>query len=342
MRLFNAHVVSASLIALPLVHAAAQTPQPPAPAAPAPAAPAAPAAQPAAAAPADADPLAALPADVRALIGDWTPIEGKEPPIRFEPSRMITVGTGGELQFGRVTYEPGVINVRYMGVPVRYTFSIADGILNLTPPSGNGTSFRKLAKPSETLDLTPLTLGKPAPVAADRVEKIQGELAERSRRDQELRNGDGADAAIAKLDAENTAYLLALVQEIGWIDPERFGQEAAINAFVLVQHTPNLRLMLAALTQIEKDVKADALDGQLYALLFDRTRVLTGQKQRYGTQLGQGANGGIVVLALEDPAKVEALREKLGMESLKDYVDSINEQNAGLDVKLEDDPKGVK
>ena len=104
----------------------------------------------------------------------------------------------------------------------------------------------------------------------------------------------------AKVDAENTRYVKSLVATLGWIDAERFGREAANAAFLIVQHSGDLRLMMAALPEIKKDLKAKRVDPQDYALLFDRIQTSVGEKQRYGTQLGQNEKGELIVFPLED------------------------------------------
>jgi hypothetical protein len=88
--------------------------------------------------------------------------------------------------------------------------------------------------------------------------------------------------------------------------------------------------MLAALAPIEQDVKAKRLkDAQPYALLFDRTRLLLGEKQRYGTQIGADSKGGMVVLPLEDRQKVEEFRKEIGLFPLSKYLAAF-----GKDVKF--------
>ena len=60
------------------------------------------------------------------------------------------------------------------------------------------------------------------------------------------------------------------MKEHGWIDAGRFGSAASKAACVIVQHSGDVSMMMAALPEIEKDVKARQLDGQAFALLNDR------------------------------------------------------------------------
>ena len=58
------------------------------------------------------------------------------------------------------------------------------------------------------------------------------------------------------VDADNTAWLREQMRELGWIDASRFGPDASFAAFLIVQHSQDLPLMLAALPEIEADVRA--------------------------------------------------------------------------------------
>jgi hypothetical protein len=177
---------------------------------------------------------------------------------------------------------------------------------------------------------------------------VQEELAKRLQADQEVRKDllKGNDPerlkdpaklqAMMKVDAANTAYLVGLVKEVGWIDVERFGVEAANAAFLLVQHSGDLPLMVAVLPLIEKDVKTKRLDGEPYALLYDRLQLMLGGKQRYGTQLGANDKDEPVVAALEDRAKVDQYRKELGMTPLADYL-KLFESGTGKKISILDD-----
>jgi hypothetical protein len=173
----------------------------------------------------------------------------------------------------------------------------------------------------------PVTLGRAGPLAPERVEDIRAELTKRVRVDQEVRRDRRRHDEMQGVDADNTAWLRTLVIEVGWIDAERFGREAAGAAFLLVQHSGDLPLMTAALPEIEKDVRAGRLDGQPYALLYDRLHFMRGGKQRYGTQVVVREGGEQVVERLEDPDNVDARRREIGLGALADYL-------AGFDGKV--------
>lgn len=126
------------------------------------------------------------------------------------------------------------------------------------------------------------------------------------------------------------------MQEVGWIDVGRFGADAANAAFLLVQHSANTPLMMAALPIIEKDVKAKRLDGEPFALLYDRLQLMLGGKQRYGTQLSANDKEDLVVPALEDRKKVDEYRKELGLPPLAEYL-KLFESGTGKKVEIIDD-----
>jgi hypothetical protein len=198
------------------------------------------------------------------------------------------------------------------------------------PESPESHLLRKLDSVPPELELKPLVLGAPGPLPPERVKEIQDELDLRGKKDQEVRQGliefpnggreVSALEAMRKVDTDNTGWLKKTVAAVGWTDAARFGPEAAQSAFLIVQHSGDLPLMMAALPEIEKDVKAKRVDAQDYALLFDRSRIFLGDKQRYGTQLMPGPGGTMRILPLEDRARVEELRKEIGLFPLSQYV----------------------
>jgi len=163
-------------------------------------------------------------------------------------------------------------------------------------------------------------------VDPDTVAVVTEELRERRREDQRVRQErTRLSPDIARVDHDNTEFLRTLIEELGWIDAERFGRESAEAAFLLVQHSPDLRLMRTALPRIEKDVRAKRIDGQNYALLFDRVQLNLGWKQRYGSQIGITEQGAKVLMPCEDFESVDQRRSELGMGTLANYLKLFEE-----------------
>ncbi|MCZ7649536.1 MAG: hypothetical protein M5U26_30470 [Planctomycetota bacterium] len=276
---------------------------------------------------------AAAPEHAAKLLGCW---QAEDPKfrIRFEP-RRAGFDLDGEVQACGVSYEAGAFTTVSMGRARRFAYAFDGETLRLDLGDG-ARNWTRLARVPETLNFDPLPLGEAKALPAERVKALQEELLKRGAEDQAVRTNPERRADWSRVDAENTAWLMKLVQEVGWIDAERFGPEVSNQAFLLVQHSMNPRLMQAALPEIEKDTKAGSIDAQSFALLHDRLSLMLGGKQRFGTQIGANEQGEAVVLPLEDRAKVEQLRKEIGLFPLKDYLAMFEKMGRGK-VKFADD-----
>jgi len=200
---------------------------------------------------------------------------------------------------------------------------VGDRLIWRESSEGQETEFHRLPIRPAALDLKPLRLPEPKPLPFSRVVEIQSELSRRFKQDQVTvrRRGtkipgmalDSAALHQIQVSGENTAYLRSLVLEVGWIDVERFGYPTAVAAFLIVQHSLDLPLMLGAIPEIEKSTGPLGLGGADYPLLVDRTRLLQGERQIYGTQVGHRADGKPFVLPIEDRQGLDRIRGILGM-----------------------------
>lgn len=200
---------------------------------------------------------------------------------------------------------------------------------------GASLSLGRATDLPEALMLQAYPIAVAAVVSGEEIEAIRTELADRAARDQAVRSdvapGDSAAAeAMVRVDAENTTWLRGLIQRVGWISRDRFGAEAARAAFMLVQHSGDVRLMLTALPQIERELPTGRGNGQDYALLYDRAMTHLAEAQRYGTQASQDADGSWAVRCLESDLMVDDYRGRLGLSPLSDYL-SILAEAYGVD-----------
>ena len=111
--------------------------------------------------------------------------------------------------------------------------------------------------------------------------------------------------------------------EVGWLDAARFGQKTSVLAVILAKHSQNLRLMMAVLPYAQKDLRL-AGDGQTYAVLYDGLQIELGNKQRYGTQITQDAEGKPYVLPIEEPGKVDGLLKEMGLPPFSKYLEDAS------------------
>ena len=129
------------------------------------------------------------------------------------------------------------------------------------------------------------------------------------------------EAEYEPFDAANTARLKQLLQGRGWFRRSEVGERAANAAFLIVQHSPDDAFQKAVLAKMEPLLREGDVDGQHYALLYDRIAEGEGRPQRYGTQ-GTDCEGGeyVVPRNLEDPAGLEARRKAMGLMPMSAYL----------------------
>jgi hypothetical protein len=250
------------------------------------------------------------------LLGPWK-VRNEDRVLLITLERMISHQNGALVVAGIVRYEEGAMWLRIYGSVGTMQVVVREGILHVGF-DGETVACEPLDEIPPEVDLEPLSLGKLDRLSEERKRGIREELAERAEKDQEVRREPSRRDEIPTIDAVNTSYLKALVQDVGWIDVGRFGEEAVHHAFLLVQHSIDLPLMMAALPRIQADIESgSALGGEL-AMLHDRVQLLLGERQRYGTQW-QETDDGRRLLPLEDPERVDEFRTELGLPPLEDY-----------------------
>jgi hypothetical protein len=244
--------------------------------------------------------------------------------VRFEPTKCVMMSRG-KLKFYRAKYEPGKVMLVQTVFQLHYGYEFHGEVLVLT--NSVPITLKKALSELPQMEIQPLILGVAPKISEDRVDQIRRELARRRTLDQEVRHPQDAslpDAVLAKemgkVDGENTSYLEEVIEELGWIDAGRFGAVASNDAFLLVQHSQSLPLMTAVLPKVKEDVLAGRIPGQTYALLYDRTHLELGERQRFGTQVARNPAGDLVVAALEDREKVDQFRRGIGLGLLSDYL----------------------
>ena len=269
--------------------------------------------------------------------GCWQEVAAPDHYLLLEADRLRELHAG-ELSFERVVYDiDHLVRIRWAHRQ-RCDLSF-DGELLVVASGETTAQFRSVAADAVPATLEPkaLPFAPAATLPAERVAALQAELVKRREIDQAVRTDASRHDEMEAVDRDNTAWLAKLAEEIGWIDVGRFGADAAGAAFLIVQHSGDLPLMQAALPLIEHDVRQNGLNGQNYALLFDRLQVNLGRRQRYGSQLGSDETGRLVVIGLEDRANVEQLRKSLKMQPLKAYLDFFRNGPPPQQVIFEDD-----
>jgi hypothetical protein len=175
---------------------------------------------------------------------------------------------------------------------------------------------------------------------SDEVERIKATLAYLERVDQIGREvGAGFDLdAYTRRELKNILASDVVQRAGGWITISGFGEKAAEDAFIVVQHAdddPDFQKEI--LEKLEGLYQAGEADPRTYAYLYDRVAVVMAypghrQLQRYGTQGGEGCGyneEGFQTIPwkpfpMEDPARVDERRASVGLFPMAEYVRRIN------------------
>ena len=272
------------------------------------------------------------------LEGSWQKIDEPGKMMIFKGNDLFVSFNQAQFHW-KFTSDDKVITLSDVwGWTGEYPYEIKGGELTVPFKFANG-SFRRLDTTSPELYTDPLVFGTKEPSEAE-IESIRSELIARGEKDQAIRGelnailtAENKDETEEKrvfdemkaIDQDNKRWLIETVSTYGWIDTTRFGKEAANAAFLTVQHCQYLPLMRAVLPELKREVEAGTIGGGSYALLFDRTMLNLGIKQRYGTQV-RILEGAPTLAPIEDLEKADVYRAELGMELLSEYLKRIEEQ----------------
>jgi len=177
-----------------------------------------------------------------------------------------------------------------------------------------------------------------SPPAADSAidTELRDELIRLGMADQAARLGFNVETAtdtarlrvVLGIDSSLTNRLRRIVAERGWPGRSLVGQDAADAAFLIVQHSPSdpfQRDMLPVLTAAADSGEAAAAD---VAMLTDRVLTHEGRPQLYGTQF-RIVDGGLEPFAIEDPAHLDARRQRAGLLPMAEYVEILRRTYSG-------------
>ncbi|GAA4177002.1 hypothetical protein GCM10022218_25100 [Sphingobacterium ginsenosidimutans] len=128
-----------------------------------------------------------------------------------------------------------------------------------------------------------------------------------------------------KIDLESAESVKKIIDDHGWLGKHQIGKEANETLFLAIQHIDDSVVQTKYLPILSEAVKNKAAEPWQYAFLTDRILMNQGKKQRYGTQtiISDKEYGGYVV-PLENPDQVDKLRQEMGLESLKEYLNEFD------------------
>lgn len=157
---------------------------------------------------------------------------------------------------------------------------------------------------------------------------LRDELLARGDRDQQIRLRRLAqevdDAAVVEVDRENSKWLSAILDRLGWPGVSLVGSGASRAAWALAQHADHdpafqrrcLDLMASAVAEGE----AEASD---LAYLTDRVLLKEQSRQVFGTQC-EKVDGQFLPDRLDEPETVDDRRAAAGLAPLAEYLESMS------------------
>ncbi len=109
------------------------------------------------------------------------------------------------------------------------------------------------------------------------------------------------------------------------------GKQSSFNYWLIIQHCDNdPEFQSLVLDAMKVQVLKGNASGSNYAYLLDRVKINTGQKQIYGTQVSYDDNGNAYPKNFENWDKVDEMRSKAGLDSLKTYLNRITQSHLGM------------
>lgn len=235
------------------------------------------------------------------------------------------------LTIRRATYSADSVTIRRASGNERWSLMAVDGLLTVEADWDTYT-LRRLKNRPPQLEAKPLALPPPAPIRHEDRDMVLSELVEREERRARSKNSDASLASLLghhQVDRANTEWLEGVVVEFGWIDSDRFGNDAARIACRFVQRHSELPLRLAAIPAMEPDAKRHRLEAHTFAACVDRTRYLLVEPQVYGTQCYDLLADPIVICAIEDREHVDARRAEIGLPPLSESMVELGTDRHG-------------
>ncbi len=174
---------------------------------------------------------------------------------------------------------------------------------------------------------------------ADRNDALARELVAMAEEDQAERTGDPDLPPGTKLgptkDYTRAARLKEIIAEHGWPTFDLVGEEASSAAWLIAQHADmDVEFQQGARDLLRLAVEEGQADPGELAYLDDRVQVNLGEPQTFGSQVRCQGGAPAPATPLVDAARVDELRQDVGLGTLQEYYDELammcaDEQMAG-------------
>ena len=133
------------------------------------------------------------------------------------------------------------------------------------------------------------------------------------------------------IDNYNTSRLKEIVLEYGFPTGKLIGKDAMSGVFFIIQHSNELDWQKANFPKIKSAVSNGYLEGQKYAMLYDRIQMNSGLKQKYGTQLDKIDETTYRLYDLENEQELDRRRMEIGLFPFSMYK-QIYKEEFGINI----------
>lgn len=131
---------------------------------------------------------------------------------------------------------------------------------------------------------------------------------------------------LGEIDTKTSNFMKEIVSLIGLPTISKVGEKASNNAWLLVQHSPDMKFQKRYLRLLKKNI-SDVKKANI-AYLDDRLLVSEGKQQLYGTQLQKNkGTGEWEFCEIKDRANVNKRRKEMGLGSLEEYMKDFLSRN---------------
>ena len=120
---------------------------------------------------------------------------------------------------------------------------------------------------------------------------------------------------ISSSDSVALTYVLAILNQYGWLGTSVIGEQANHCLFLTIQHATNPAIRQQYFPLLAASCEEKESAPWMMATLLDRILVESGQAQRYGTQ-SHWVAGELIPYPIQDAEHVNKRRKKVGLPSL--------------------------
>jgi hypothetical protein len=136
---------------------------------------------------------------------------------------------------------------------------------------------------------------------------------------------------IKAIHEKNNARIKEIINSHGWPGISTVGKEGSEAAWLIVQHAVlDTKFMNECLSLLQEAVYQGEAEGWCLAYLQDRVLTQSGKPQIYGTQHDIDENGIAFPLPMQEPERVDSLRQEVGLDPLSEATKRIQDKENAI------------